>query len=99
MLFRSINDLDASFEYSKIIAIQSKNVSKVRIYPSITNGFLSIENAASIEVVNAFGQLVLSNFNLDNLEKIDISTLPNGIYFISGLDIEGTSFLEKIVKE
>ena len=94
-----INDLDASFEYSKIIAIQSKNVSKVRIYPSITNGFLSIENAASYEVVNTFGQFVLSNFNLDNLEKIDISTLPNGIYFISGLDIEGTSFLEKIVKQ
>ncbi len=94
-----VTDLDLSSSYSNIISLQSKSATKARIYPSVTNGFLALENVTSIEIINTFGQVVSSFSNLNTLEKLDIFSLPNGVYFIHGLDIEGVAFLEKIIKQ
>ncbi|MBL7814078.1 MAG: hypothetical protein JNL70_03655 [Saprospiraceae bacterium] len=104
-----INDLDGQFDYSKTISIQSKGKSKVKIYPSVTSGLLTIENALSFHIINSIGQVVLSekqtqgsgNFqSFSNLTHTpNLSHLPNGIYIIRGVDTEGVLFSQKIVKQ
>lgn len=76
-----------------------KITTKAKLYPSITNGSLTIENVVSYDLINTFGQVAMSFSDLSTPVNIDISNLPNGVYVIRGLDNEGVSFLEKIVKQ
>jgi beta-glucanase (GH16 family) len=94
-------DLNGSFEYSKTIALQSKKGSKVKIYPSITNGSVTIVGATQYEVVNSLGQIVVQNswLNSETQAELSLSSFPNGLYLVRGLDTEGVVFLSKIVKQ
>lgn len=103
------NDLDASVSLSKVILLEKKGKSSVKIYPSVTNGFLTIENVKSFEIVNSVGQIVKSVKTFKTLEgfqtlprldvQTDISTLSVGIYCVKGIDIEGRAFIQKIIKQ
>jgi hypothetical protein len=60
-------DNDGMSEYSKVIVIQSfSKKTKVKIYPSVTNGDLTIEGAMSFDIVNIVGQVVLSETTIHN---------------------------------
>ena len=93
-------DNDGKETLSKVISIETKGKSTVKVYPSVTSGFLTIENAQSFEIVNTMGQVVVIKQNLQNLKDfVNLSHLPNGLYLVRGVDTEGSLFSVKIVKE
>ena len=53
----------------------------------------------TIEVVNCFGQKVLSTYCGTDETTIDLSSLPNGVYFINVNDDKGSKCSRKVVKE
>ncbi len=70
----------------------------VVLYPNPTSGLLHIKdvrNISKILVYNKLGQIVLIAAPTN---KIDISALPAGIYFIKTEDLSGHTGLRKIVK-
>jgi hypothetical protein len=95
-------DIDGSEAFSKILSVSNQGKSKVKIYPTITEGQLIVEGAASFDIVNTVGQVVVSSKydysnNVSNL--LNLTHLTSGIYFIRGVDTEGGVFVEKIVKK
>ena len=78
--------------------MEQKTKHKARIYPSVTNGFLLTENVQSFEIINSVGQVVVSEKAFYQ-SSVNIQHLPNGIYFVKGMDTEGAVFFQKIVKQ
>ena len=92
-------DNDGKETLSKVISIQTNGKLKVRVYPSITKGELTVEGASSFEVVNLIGQIVVKR-NVQNLQDVvNLSNLTQGIYLVKGVDTEGMPFSQKIIKQ
>ena len=91
-------ELDGKTDFSKIISIQSKSASKVKIYPSVTSGQITLEGAKSFEIVNMVGQIMNSIATI-HPSSFTLHHLPNGIYLIKGVDTEGNVFSEKLIKQ
>lgn len=77
-------DFDGQFEYSSIVSIE--NIDKqirLRIFPNPVTDFLIVENNTftSVQILNQIGQIVLE-VSLNESNRIDISELPNGIYWV-----------------
>ena len=73
---------------------------KFKIYPNPTTDFFQIQTQESnlkVEIFSANGQLVLENQFIQN-EKIDVSGLPKGIYFIKVISNKQTT-LHKLIKQ
>ena len=71
------------------------------LYPNPTDGFVTITggNLRHAEVLNMFGQQVLSvQGNGDEL-CIDMATLPAGVYFVNIANEEGKKCVHKVMKE
>jgi len=71
----------------------------VSIYPNPNTGEFSIqsEGNANLNLVNELGQLIRTlKLNASNNYKIDVSELPNGIYFVAG-DANGVKVNQKII--
>ena len=64
-----------------------------------SRALLTIENAASVNIVNPIGQVVLTFPKLSTLEKLDVAALPSGLYVLRGVDTEGSLFLERFFKK
>jgi Secretion system C-terminal sorting domain len=92
-------DFDGKESLSKIISIKSNGWSKPKVYPSVTNGLLTIENADAssprelnnFQIFNLLGQQVLSG---ETGGQVNVSLLQKGIYVVR----MGTEF-SKFVKE
>jgi hypothetical protein len=80
-----VNEIDGRFSYSKTISLSNESSKKVKIGLD-TEGVLFVENkaheTANIFVFNSIGQLVFSKNNLFEVEKINLSDLPMGLYII-----------------
>jgi hypothetical protein len=61
------------------VGIDENGTGGIIIYPNPTNGFLNIETRLDIdvEVYDMMGKLVISE---QNSNRIDITSVPNGIY-------------------
>ena len=92
------DDIFVSKLSARGVAVQSIRESKVRIYPSLTAGYLTIEGAKSFDVVNVMGQVLLSQTAFQG-SSINIHAYPNGFYLIKGVDTEGGIFSKKIIKQ
>ena len=84
-IFRTING--GGLDTSNVDVTDLSNLTEINIYPNPTDGIVSIDltNDSEIPIItNIFGQQFnYSIINLNNsLLLIDISNLPNGIYFI-----------------
>jgi hypothetical protein len=95
-------DLDGSFEYSKVIFLRNNMEVKLKLFPNpIKNSFEIIgiepENIANILIKNSSGKLLFKP-NISN-KKIDISELPNAIYFAHIELINGKHEVLKLVKQ
>ena len=99
--------LSASFYDGKIawyenlttLAVNKNTLISFSIYPIPTAGILIVKSKATIaqiEIYNKFGQLIMSK---SNENKIDISTLSQGLYFCKVKDENGVSGIKKIVRE
>ncbi len=73
------------------------------LYPNPTNNELNISaktksTITSIEIYNTIGQILLAIPNAQNMQKIDVSFLPNGTYILKANTSNGVSTI-KFVKE
>jgi len=55
----------------------------VKLYPNPSTGIIKISNALGmkVEVINTLGDIIYSKDNFSATETIDLSNLPNGMYF------------------
>jgi hypothetical protein len=80
------------------------NISDIDIYPNPTADELNIKitNAGlsfvSITISNTLGEIVIKEKMLTNEKKLDISTLPNGLYFLK-LNSKENTITKKIIKQ
>jgi hypothetical protein len=74
-------DYDGKETLSKIVAISAGNNSKLKIYPSVSNAFLTIETSqiGQYQIFNLLGQQVLIS---PIASRIDVSVLPQGTYIL-----------------
>ena len=91
-------DNDGKETLSKVISIETKGKTTVKVYPSVTKGAITIEGAQSFEVVNTMGQVVLSEKAIHH-PSFNIHHLASGLYLIRGVDTEGGIFSKKIIKQ
>ena len=95
-----INDTDGKFTYSNVLSIATNGKTKVKVYPSVTSGILTIESTDTIESVNIFnsiGQLVYTSKPITNT-PITINHLPSGVYIVR-VATGGEVVSEKIFKQ
>ena len=101
-------DAGASFSTNcgnrcSLVGIEEKNLSISSLYPNPTSGQLSISleeaNTTSVTIRNSLGQLVLSDkYPPNNQLDLDISTYPNGIYFLQ-IEVNGEIITKKVIKQ
>lgn len=74
-------DFDGTEELSKTNAVSLQKSSKLNVYPTLTNSFLTveIEDPKDFTIFNLLGQQVL---NGKAAQRIDVSALPQGAYFL-----------------
>ncbi|MFM2226584.1 MAG: hypothetical protein RJA07_2786 [Bacteroidota bacterium] len=88
------------------------NKDQLVVYPNPTNEWLTINDKwltiNTIEITDMLGRVMVSLSNHINQQiknsstqplQIDVSTLPNGIYFIKTIDVKGNQLNAKFVKE
>lgn len=90
-----IVDLDGSITYSKIISIDSELLRPIRVYPNPVSEALYIESSIeeTAQIINVFGQVVQTVSLNQPLHRLDISTLPIGLYWVKGATFR-TTFLK-----
>jgi hypothetical protein len=74
----------------------------VRVYPNPANDLLYVEvshASTPLSVTNALGQLIIEEELVQNKKEIDVSKLPNGIYFLKVKYKNGTELNKKFVIE
>ncbi|OFZ10251.1 MAG: hypothetical protein A2338_02210 [Bacteroidetes bacterium RIFOXYB12_FULL_41_6] len=72
-----------------------------KIYPNPTSGSVFINAGKSVErlsVINMTGSEVIHQENLGENARIDLSTLPSGLYFVR-IYVDGVFTTQKVVKE
>ncbi|HRS53397.1 MAG TPA: hypothetical protein P5250_01665, partial [Bacteroidales bacterium] len=86
-------DYDYNYEYSDVISVlfkYNKNYDII-IFPNPTNDIINIKvNSATneyidninINIINSLGNLVIHKDGYNNINKIDVSSLEKGVYFI-----------------
>jgi len=75
------------------LSIQENNTSEFNVYPNPVVDVLTIEgDFTSANIYDVFGKIVLSP---DAQNTIDVSTLSNGVYFVS-INVENTITVKKI---
>lgn len=80
------------------------NHKKFKISPNPANDYLNIDASTneikSLFIYNQLGQLVIEkhNINLSSDYKVDINTLPVGLYYIS-LQSDNNTFTDKFIKQ
>ncbi len=86
-------DEDCDAIYSEVHGVEedgpSTSSGTLTVYPNPTNGVLTVHHSAfrihhsEFQIANLMGQTVLSgNINAEN-QQIDVSSLPQGMYFIT----------------
>lgn len=81
-----INDLDSSFDFSKIISITTENRggAKIKVFPNPANAVLFIDNAEGkdVDIINVLGQIVATFSPINNPAELAINHLQTGVYFV-----------------
>jgi hypothetical protein len=96
--------LNGENENKGSLSIQNSKIENITIYPNPTTGELIIVSGeikiSKIEVLDIVGKFVLSNqiINTTTQQKINISNLSPGIYFVKITTIKG-EVVKKVVKE
>ncbi len=86
------------YDLSNPMGFDENSLLDFSVYPSPTTGILNIDSETTIiqiEIYNQLGQLVLSNIKEN---KIDISSVRQGVYFIKVVDENGDFGAQKVVK-
>ncbi len=84
-----INDLDGTADYSKVITLSNSSKNQLKVYPSVTRQFLTVETTegTDFQVYNLLGQQVLTGKISDTPPLgigglLDVSAFPQGTYIL-----------------
>ncbi len=96
-------DFDAATGCLSGLRDNYKNRLNLKVFPNPANDKIFIEADYSVKInsliiTNALGQQVFSMLNLEGKQEIDISELPQGVYFLRAENKQGQSVF-KVVKE
>ena len=90
-------DNDGKETLSKVIALSNSSKNQLKIYPSLTSSFLTIETdlTGDYQVINLFGQTVLSGKTLSSgMRGLDVSALAKGTYILK-VGTESAKFMKQ----
>lgn len=94
-------DFDGKYEYSKLISVDIEH-DEISIFPNPTTGIIEIQGKNSdegtIRLTDNLGRLLIIKQKLSDSEQIDISDMPNGMYFMEILT-DARSIIRRIIKE
>ncbi len=96
-------DFQEQYKYSELITIDNcslKNINNVRVFPSIASTELMITTFSkdcNVEIQNMFGLKVASYLLFEGENKLDVSELTGGIYFLKILNEKGIFKMTKII--
>jgi hypothetical protein len=106
---RSLNSVDGATEVfydnfsltEKTLSVEDQIASKFKVYPNPASKFININsrniNISSVNVFNVLGTKVLERKELND-NKLDISSLSNGIYFLK-ISADNTTVTKKFIVE
>ena len=96
-------DYDGKFSYSDIVAVSISTDGDLFVSPNPAGNFLEIKNNRStiyqLDFYDVTGRNCVSISKLGDSGVIDISSLPQGIYYLRMQDMDEISQVEKIVKK
>ncbi|NML22610.1 T9SS type A sorting domain-containing protein [Pseudoflavitalea sp. G-6-1-2] len=99
-------DQDGAFSYSDLRRVNFNTSFVYNVYPNPARSFLHITTdnlsaAITVEVLNVHSQLLITKKYADHNSKLelDISRLTPGVYFLKILSANGSSHMEKFVKQ
>lgn len=75
--------------------LENNLLDQIVIFPNPGKGIFHIGNA-EVSVYNTFGELLFADSQVGNSRSIDLSFLPNGLYFFY-LKIEGKTSVRKVI--
>ncbi|WP_347921767.1 T9SS type A sorting domain-containing protein [Pontimicrobium sp. SW4] len=88
-----------SFSFAPLSIDNAKiDLAFISVYPNPTKGVVNVDTSKTIsklELYDVLGKLVVTK---TNSYRIDLTQLPNGIYFLKG-EVDNTSFTRRIVKQ
>ncbi|MCE6991434.1 choice-of-anchor Q domain-containing protein [Dyadobacter sp. CY323] len=94
-----INELDGKTAYSRIITVRLSDINQMVAYPVPAKNELWVDwkksDAASAEIIDSNGRILKTVRKSSASQKVDISALPTGIFF---LKTSGNTVL-KVLKE
>ncbi|MBX2958618.1 MAG: T9SS type A sorting domain-containing protein [Flavobacteriales bacterium] len=95
----SINMIDmCEINVTSVNDFSSKN--EIRIYPNPAKNSLTISfennNSSTIQIVDITGKIVLTKKLIKTIERLDISSLQNGMYFIK-IQSNEKDFVQKLI--
>jgi len=79
------DDFKVNLLENSVLGLTNETVSEFRIYPNPANVLLNINtsrNDYDITIFNLIGQSILSKNANDGMQRIDVGTLPSGVYII-----------------
>lgn len=90
-------DHNGNYEYSPIrsLSLTERSRSQISVYPIPAKDVVHLSRLANIKLINANGETVLE---LLNVNEMDVSALPAGIYFLQA-EIEGSLINRKLFVE
>lgn len=103
MLFNNDKNIPTAIS-CPLTSVKENNLdNSISIYPNPTNGKIQISNTKNkiqvVGVYNMLGERVYSSStSQSSLFEIDLSTQPNGVYFVE-IKSENEKVFKKIIKE
>lgn len=87
----NISNYEPKKMFAKVFPNPAKNDIYIQIFNSVSGHEITISTITGIEIIKEFTSFAL--------KKIDISSLPEGIYFITVKNNKGNNFTTKFIKQ
>ena len=90
-----------SFNIERTLSIDEKKINDLFVYPNPADDMISFssKNIKTATIINIFGETVKLVAQPEGIEKINISQLPNGLYFLMTKDLYNKKEIIKLVKK
>ncbi len=87
------------YENMGLVGVNHNHIPDFSIYPNPATKYLIIQSNAMIKelkIINSSGQ---NNLYIPNTDRIDISDLNSGVYYIKVTDVNGNIGVKKVIKK